>query len=407
MRKFFLTLLCSAPLLLFAQGFQVNLQGSKQNAMAGAGSALILDESTVFFNPGSMSMVDFNAVSAGVSPLWFKSAFNASTTDKIEHVRNDIATPIAAYALWGPKAEKWKLGLGVYTPFGGLVDWGNTWSGKYTLSSLNLKSIYIQPTISYRFTDRLGIGVGFVYNYSEVDLQRMLPISFSDGQDAHAQLKGSGRGYGWNAGVYYRIPNLMAISLVHHSKVNTKLTDGDAVFTVPTSVEASFPEGNTFSAQLPLPSTTTLGLSFPVNEQIDIAVDASFVNWKVYKVLAFDYRVNTPLLQDTRSARHYSNGGSVKVGIQHRTTDKLILRAGTAYVLTPVKDGYVTPEAPDANRFILSAGFGYAISQRWELNASFLFEDIESRTQTNKETGLSGTFKTYVYAPGISLSYKW
>lgn len=407
MRKFLFTLLLSAPVLLFAQGFQVNLQGQKQNAMAGAGSALILDESTVFFNPGGMSMVDFNAVSGGVSPLWFKSAFNASTTDKIEHVKNDIATPIAAYALWGPDSAKWKLGLGVYTPFGGLVDWGDTWSGKYALSSLNLKAIYIQPTVSYRFTERLGIGVGFVYNYSEVDLQRMLPINFSDGRDAQAQLIGSGRGYGWNAGVYYRIPNVMAVSLVHHSKVNTKLTDGDAIFTVPASVQASFPIGNTFSAELPLPSTTTLGLSFPVNEQIDIAVDASFVNWKVYKELAFDYMENTSILQDTRSARNYGNGGSIKVGIQHQATDRLIIRAGTAYVLTPVKEGYVTPEAPDANRFMLSAGFGYALSPRWELNASFLFEDIESRMQTNKETGLSGTFKTYVYAPGISIGYKW
>lgn len=407
MKRILFAFILFFPVLLFAQGFQVNLQGQKQSAMAGAGSALILDESTVFFSPGAMSMVSHNAISGGISPLRFESAFSRTGTDLSEHTENKTATPFTLYGLWGPNGAKWKIGLGIYTPFGGLVDWGNSWSGKYALVSLDLKAIFIQPTVSYRLTDKLGIGVGLVYNYGSVDLQRALPINFSDGSDAHVQLKGSGKGYGWNAGLYYSIPNIMSISLVHHSKVVTKLDNGDAIFTVPSSTQANFPAGNTFNAQLPLPSTTSLGFGFPVNERICVAVDASFVNWKVYKELAFDYSENTPLLADTRSERKYGNGGSVKVGVQHRTTERLTVRAGTAYVMTPVKDGYVTPEAPDANRFILSVGLGYVISPNWELNASFLYEDIQSRTQTNIETGLSGTFKTHVYAPGISIGYKW
>lgn len=395
------------PILLFAQSFQVNLQGQKQSAMAGAGSALILDESTVFFSPGAMSMVDQNAISGGISPLRFQSAFNRTGSNLTERVESKVATPFAAYALWGPNEAKWKVGLGVYTPFGGLVDWGNSWSGKYAVVSLDLKTIFIQPTLSYRLTDKLGVGVGFVYNHGHVNLQRALPFNFSDGSDAHVELDGSGKGYGWNAGLYYSIPEIMSISLVHHSKVVTTLNNGDAIFTVPSSTRFNFPAGNTFDAQLPLPSITTLGLGFLVNERISIAVDGSFVNWNVYKELSFDYAENTSLLMDTRSVRKYGNGGSVKVGVQHRTTDKLTVRAGTGYIMTPVKDGYVTPETPDANRFILSMGLGYDLSSSWELNASLLYEDVQSRTQTNIETGLSGTFKTHVYAPGVSISYKW
>lgn len=407
MKRVLFSLIFFFPALLFAQGFQVNLQGQKQSAMAGAGSALILDESTVFFSPGAMSMVSHNAISGGINPLRFESAFNRTGSNLTERVRNKIAMPFAAYALWGPNEAKWKIGLGVYTPFGGLVDWGSSWSGKYALGSLDLRAIFVQPTFSFRLTDRLGIGIGFVYNTGQVDLQRALPFSFSDGRDAHMQLKGSGKGYGWNGGLYYSIPDLMSISLVHHSKVLTKLEKGDAVFTVPSSMKSSFPVGNTFNAQLPLPSITTLGLGFPINEKISIAVDASFVNWNVYKELAFDFAENTPLLMDTHSKRNYRSSGSVKVGVQHKTTDRLTVRAGTAYVMTPIRDGYVTPETPDANRFILSMGVGYELSFNWELNVSLLYEDIQSRTQTNLETGLSGTFKTHVYAPGVSIGYRW
>lgn len=395
------------PAELFAQGFQVNLQGQKQSAMAGAGAALILDESTLFFNPGAMSFVDRNAVSGGISPLWFKSAFNQSGSDMVEHVENHIATPLAVYGVWGPSQSKWKIGLGVYTPFGGLVDWGNDWSGKYAVTSLDLKAIFIQPAFSYQLTENLGIGAGFVYNHGEVDLQRALPINHSDGTDASAQLVGTGSGYGWNAGIYYQMDNGLAISLVHRSKVVTKLESGDAIFNVPESVRSSFPAGNTFDAELPLPSTTTLAFGYHINDNTSLAFDVSFVNWEVYKELAFDYAQNTPALEDTRSERNYSNGGSAKLGVQHRLNPEFTIRGGVAYVLTPVEDGYVTPEAPDADRMILSAGLGYEINQNWELNASFLYESIFERTQTNLETGLSGTFKTHVYAPGISIGYKW
>lgn len=407
MKRILFSLVLFFPFLIFAQSFQVNFQGQKQSAMAGAGSALILDESTVFFSPGAMSMVSQNSISGAINLMRFETAFNAANSNLIERLKNKSATPAAAYALWGPKEAKWKVGLGVYTPFGGRADWGDSWTGKYELVSLSLTTIFVQPTVSFRLTDKLGIGFGFVYNSGLVDLQRALPINLSDGSDAHARLKGSGKGYGWNAGLYYSIPEIMSISLSHRSKVVTKMENGDAIFTVPSSFASSFPAGNTFSGQLPLPSTTSLGLAFPINEMISIAVDANFVNWKVYKELVFDYAENTPLLMDTRSERNYKNGGSIKVGVQHRTTDRLTVRAGTGYIMTPVKDGYVTPDAPDANRFILSTGFGYELSSHWELNGSLTYEDVQSRTQTNKETGLSGTFKTNVYTPGISIVYKW
>lgn len=407
MKKLILMLFLCSPALLFAQGFQVNLQGVKQSGMTGAGSALILDESTVFFNPGAMSFVEYNSVSAGMNAAMFRPTFTQTGSDNKEHVKKKIATPFNAYAIWGPDQAKWKVGLGIYTPFGGLIEWDKSWSGKYSLTSIDLKAIYFQPTFSYRITDNLGIGLGLIYNYGEVDLQQALPFTLSDGSDANARLTGTGKGYGWNAGLYYRTQDGISIALVHHSKVVTKLTDGDAVFNVPDTYRPAFPEGNTFDSEIPLPSTTTLGIGIPVNERTSIAIDGSFVNWKVYKELVFDYSTNTPVLQDTRSERNYGNGGSIKIGVQHRATDKLTVRAGTGYVFTPVKDGYVTPDAPDANALLFSAGLGYEVNRKWEINANVIYGDLQSRTDTNLETGLSGTYKMHAFAPGISIGYKW
>ena len=406
MKKLLLLVLWCAPALVYAQGFQVNLGGQKQIGMGHTGTGLLQDGASVFFNPGALAMLPQNYVQAGISPLLFKSDFNPAGTSTQYFTKNQVATPFNAYAVWGPKASRFKFGFGVYTPFGGLTDWGKTWQGKYALESLNLKAIYFQPTISVKLTDFLSFGGGFVYNHATVDLQRAIPLADANGQPGQARLNGSGKGYGWNAGLFVKTTSV-TIGLDYRSKVNTNIKNGDAIFTVPSSVQANFPQPNTFSAGIPLAPTLSLGLGFYPAKKLIVAFDANLVGWNSYKALAFDYAKNTAALADTYSPRNYKNAFSLRAGGQYGYTDKLALRIGGGYASTAVKDGYVTPEVPDANRYYLTGGLGYKVAKRLDLDLSFEFEHLFSRTQTNIETQLSGTFKSDVYIPGISLSYHW
>lgn len=403
-RKLLLGACLVVPSAVFAQGFQVNLQGQKQIGMASAGTGLAMDEAAVFFNPGAVSMLQKNGFSLGDSPVLLKSSFLKAGSNQVETNGNEVAPPFQGYAVWGPKSGKYKLGLGVYTPFGGLENWGDNWSGKYSLISLNLKAIYVQPTLSIKLSDRIGIGAGIVYNHGSVNLQRAVPITNSNGMDSKATLKGSGDGFGWNAGIYLKTESNITIGISHRSKVVTKITDGDAIFELPASLQAGAP--TKFSSQLPLPATTTLGFGFYPSQKTTVAFDLNWVHWSVYKNLEFDYNTNA-VIPNTNSPRNYSDAAAIRLGINHQPTPKLDLRAGIGYAFTPVKDGYVTPEAPDANRIILSAGLGYKITSKFRFDASFMYEGIDSRTQTNLESNLSGTFKTNAYIPGLSISYQW
>lgn len=407
MRKLLLLLLATVPVMAFAQGFQVNLHGQKQIGMGHTGTALLQDGASVLFNPGAVAMLPENYIQAGVSPLMFKSAFNPTGTNTVYNNSNKIATPFTAYAVWGPKNSFWKLGLGVYTPFGGLTDWGTNWTGKYALESLDLKAIYFQPTISIKLADFVSIGGGFVYNRASVNLTRAIPLANSAGADGQAQLKGDGKGYGWNAGVFFKTESGVTVGITHRSKVNTTIDAGDAIFTVPASVQANFPQPNTFASGIPLPATTSLGLGFYPTSKWTLAVDLNYVHWSVYKALAFDYAKNTAALADTYSPRNYKDAFDLRLGTQYKTSDKLALRFGGGFASTAVVDGYVTPEAPDANRYYLTAGLGYKVANHLDLDLSFEYENVSARKQTNIESQLSGTFRTNVYIPGLSLAYHW
>jgi long-chain fatty acid transport protein len=407
MRKLLLLVLTIAPLLAFSQGFQVNLEGQKQIGMGHTGTGILQDGASVFFNPGAVAMLPDNYIQGGISPLFFKSDFNPSGTSIQDHNLNKVATPFEFYAVWGPKSSFWKLGLGVYTPFGGLTDWGNSWQGKYVLESLNLKAIYFQPTLSIKLADFLSIGGGFVYNRGSVDLTQAIPLVSASGQVGQAELKGSGKGYGWNAGIYFKTESGVTVGITHRSQVTTTIPDGNAIFIVPASLQSSFPQPNTFSSSIPLPATNSIGLGFYPSSKWILAFDMNLVNWSVYKTLSFDYSSTTPSLQNTHSPRNYQDAVSLRGGAQYKATDKLALRFGGGYASTAVMDGYVTPEAPDANRVYGTLGLGYTMAKHLDLDISFEYEHLLPRTQTNIASQLSGTFETNVYIPGISLAYHW
>ncbi|HTD98457.1 MAG TPA: outer membrane protein transport protein [Mucilaginibacter sp.] len=407
MKRLLLLALAFAPAMAFAQGFQVNLEGQKQIGMGHTGTGLLQDGASVFFNPGAVAMLDQNYVQGGISPLMFKSVFNPAGTTQQYHTADKVAPPFTFYAVWGPEDSFWKLGLGVYTPFGGLTDWGTTWPGKYTAEMLNLKAIFIQPTLSIKLADFLSVGGGFVYNHGVVDLTRAIPVANSSGQAGQAELKGSGKGYGWNAGIYIKTESGVTVGITHRSEVTTTIPNGNAIFNVPGSLQSNFPQPNQFNASIPLPATTSIGFGFYPCSKWILAFDANLVSWSVFKTLSFDYKQNTPALQDTHSPRNYRDAVSLRGGAQYKTNDKLAIRFGGGYASEAAPDGYQTPEVPDANRVFVTGGLGYKLTKSLDLDLSFEYEHLFQRTQTNIETQLSGTFTSNVYIPGISLAYHW
>ncbi|HMR17730.1 MAG TPA: outer membrane protein transport protein [Sphingobacterium sp.] len=406
MKKFLLFIFSISPIWLYSQGSQVNTQGIKALGMAGAGSALFIDESSVFYNPGALSKMEHNAISLGASAIMYRSAFRERGSHETHHTRFQVSPPFSLFATFGPRDSWWKAGVGIYTPFGGAVDWGTDWPGKYELNSLQLRAIYIQPTFSFKMTEQFSIGGGFVYNVGFVDLSRSLPVFFADGTTGQAELSGMGTGMGYNLGVHYHLEDEVAISLSYRSKVITKLENGDAQFSVPASLATSFPT-TTFDAELPLPASFNIGINIPLNSKVDLAMDGTFIGYDIYRSLDFDYKDNTPILQDTHQPKKYDNAFSGKIGVNYQANDRLALRTGGGYVFTPVRGPYVSPETPDNARMMASAGFTYELSDKWDITGAYVFQSIMERTVKSASSSLHGAYKTNIHAPGVSLTYKW
>ena len=392
--------------VLTAGGFQINLQGQKQTGMGHAGTGLCLDNASILFNPGALSFLDsLKGIYIGASFIMPKTTYADYATRYVAHPVKHIGTPFTLYGVYKfKKAKNWNCGLGIYTPFGSKVQWEDDWKGQFLIREIDLKTIFIQPTVSYKVTDRLGIGAGFIYATGSFSLRKGVPLQDSLGNYGEGNLEGKASGYGFNAGIYFKATEKFSIGFDYRSEVKVSVNGGTAEFNVPSSLGYKFPS-TTFSTQLRLPQVATLGLGYTPNNKLKLAFDVNFVGWKSYDSLVIDFADNTDALKDIHSPRMYKNSYIFRLGAQYKLNEKWTIRCGTYYDMTPVKAGYLTPETPDSDKLGITAGASFNITKKIHLDASFLYIEGKKRTDTNLETEFTGTYKTRALVPGVSLEY--
>lgn len=391
---------------LFAGGSKVGLQGIKQIGMAHTGVGFAQDASTIYFNPAGMSFV-INQFVGGMNALIPSTSFLEKGTNITTDATAQVFTPLAAYGQL-KLSKRINVGIGAYTPFGSGVMYPAEWTGRYTLTEVSLQTIFIQPTVSFRITDKLSIGGGYIFANGRVNLEKDLPIASStNSNDAHARLNGDAKGNGYNVGIYYKNDKRFNFGVTYHSEVTMNVDEGTADFTnIPTALSTTFPAKNTFVTELDLPAELAVGTSFKLNKRTTFAADFNYTYWKTFDSLGFDYGLNTSSVTDAKSPRLYENAMAFRAGIQYDASRNTQLRVGAFFDQTPIQNGYVSPELPDNDRLGLTAGASFKLEDRLQLDLSIMYQNVFKRTQTNKETGLSGTFHTKVLAPGAGLTWQ-
>lgn len=429
MKRGFLTLLAAALVSgsAWASGYQVVLQSNRSTAMGNMGVGLRPDPSAINFNPGALAMMRYNGVQVGANLIYAKTAFQPENSGQTYHTDNPVGTPFHFFAAFGAAESPLKFGLGVYTPYGSGVEWEDKWAGRFSLTSLSLRAIFIQPTVSYHIGESLSIGAGVIYSRGGVNLQRdVREVYMHDDEYAHAELDGSASGWGYNLGVFFQPSDKFSLGINYRSQVNMKVDDGQATFTKTPLLADEPSESNPeqpflapeakFTSELPLPDNLSMGITYYPSDKLTLGIEINRTGWGAYKSLSFQY--DRPVNLDpqtklpsssTTAARNYKTSYAYRIGAEYQLAETFSLRGGAYYDQTPVQNGYLTPETPDANTIGLTAGFGLNIGENFVVDASVLYIDKKQRDNVAiPEAGnISGTYKSKGLVPGLSFTYKF
>jgi len=398
-------LLLSAS-MSFGAGYQLNVQGLRQIAMGGTGTGWMWDASSIFYNPGGLARLKNIQAYGSIQFLTANTQYVQTPTGGYsERSASQVFTPFNLYVGGRINEEgKFAVGLGIYTPFGSGLTWNDNWEGKYVVQSISLRSIFFQPTISYKISDVISIGGGFVYAIGNLRLKQALPIQDNYGNDSRAELKANANGVGLNLGVHIKPADAIQIGISYRSQVNMTARNGKATFTVPQAVQSSFPNTD-FKAEIPLPQVFSIGIGVRPIPALTLTAEANWVGWKAYDTLFFDYEDNTPSLQDTKAPRNYNNTLAFRLGANYKVSDRVALMAGGAYDPSPVADDFVSPDLPDADRWVVSGGFTVKATDKLTILGAVEYATSAKRDAKYVPADFNGKYQTKAFIPCIGVTY--
>jgi long-chain fatty acid transport protein len=389
----------------FGGGFQLNEHGARAMAQAGAFAARAYDGSAMYFNPGGFGFQTQGSAYFGGTLIFPQTSFygplQLNSNEKTEMV-NQTFTPINVSISY-PVVEGLVAAIGVSNPFGLGTEWPDTWEGRFIIQKVDLQSFFITPTLAYKLTDQLSVGLGFNYATGKVKLKREVSVvSVGTPSPVQASLDLNGTGVGFNAGVLYKITPEVSVGVSYRHKVKIEAS-GSATFN-PNYVALGLPQGDVKST-LTLPATGFVGIAFKPMDNLELEADYQYIGWSTYKELRFDFSANG---STTVSPKNYEDTYILRFGGEY-TIAPWHFRGGYLYDHSPVKLEYTEPLLPDANRNGINVGLGYDFNTSWSADVAYLLLLFDERNAKNTipEISFDGTYRSHVNLVALNLEYKF
>ncbi len=181
------------------------------------------------------------------------------------------------------------------------------------------------------------------------------------------------------------------------------ITDGTASFAVPASLQEAYPT-TSFQTSLNLPQNITFGFAY-YRPTFTLAMDLSFSDWRKFESQEIIYETETSLIENEVFNRQFTSSFSVRMGGEYILTEKIALRAGWYYNSSPVPDGYLSPEFPDADVVGLSGGIQIPLASKLSMDLSYVYEFSGERTDLLKDAAFGGTYIGSSNSIGLGINY--
>ena len=403
-----LTALLLASTTSWAGGYQLQEYSVTSAGRAFAGAGIVGDDySAIAFNPAGMTLKQ-SGVQLGAMAMDIHSTVNGHLNNSPRvgdkgKLRNFKVLP-HGFAQYAP-TKNWRVGLGVYVPFGLGTYYNKSWFGRTHSLTSEITAIDINPSIAWQPVEWLSIGGGLILERMEARLTNSTNPLFRDGR--MSDMNADGWGHGWNAGIMLSPTKTTRFGLAYRSPVVQRIK-GKHHLDIPGSPHY---EGIS-STKLVDPEHIQLTAYQEVGK-FGLSAMARWTRWSRFDLLSIDstalgkYNARATPSQVNESWR---NTWTLSGGLDYHYCKNLTFRTGLAYDQGAVKDPeHRTARVPDSNRWIASIGASY-MKGNWQFDASYFHmfwgkARVNSRASKTGTTTIHGTYKTQLNSFGLSAQY--
>ena len=343
-----------------AGGFAIREQSAYGQGTSFAGIAAGGDLSGMFWNPAVMTQFAGIQMSETATAI-FPYAANTPTAGTwlgfggTSNIGDSALVPSGSFS-YQLNPNLW-LGMSLNSPFGLSVSFPDMWAGRdYAAGDTHLRTYNATPSIAYRINDWISVGVGVQIQYADAQLGHgvtgVIPGvgAFPVGD---AILGGTGWGYGFTAGVTLTPTPTTTVGLGYRSAIDQKIS---GTLILPILVGPTVAADTTIN----LPDMVSLGVRQRLNPQLTLLGTVEWTNWS---------RIGTSVVTGPTGATlttlpfQYQDGWFFSVGAEYQASDRLTLRTGFGYEISPITDDVRTPVIPDNDRIWASIGASWVIGK--------------------------------------------
>lgn len=364
------------------------------NAYAG-GAAGAEDASTIFYNPAGMSRLSGKQIVVAGSMIKPSAKFSDTGSSPAAASGQPLGGNGGDAGSWAlvPNAyfamdinPQMKFGLGINAPFGLKTDYEAGWAGRFQALKSEVKTINVNPTLSYQLNEMVSLGLGLDYQKISAELTNNIflgPLGVGT-----AKVTGSDSAWGYNLGALFQVNPETRLGLAYRSSISYKLS-GDLLVTSATGTVVQNPS---VTADIKVPDSLSLSGIRKIDPSWDVMADFTWTGWSKFKEL----RIVNSSTGATASLtnENWKNTYRVSVGANHHYSEQWTSRIGIAFDQSPVEDQYRTARIPDNDRTWLSVGGQYKPNKESAVDFGYAHLFVKDTTISNNKGGAAGTPST-------------
>ena len=157
----------------FAGGYQLQEYSVTNAGRAFAGAGIVGDDySAIAFNPAGMTLKQ-SGMQLGAMAMDIHSNIKGRLSNNAPGDKGKIRTFKVLPHFFGQYAlsKDWRIGLGVYTPFGLGTYYNKSWFGKSHALTSEITAIDINPSLAWKPFEWLSVGAGYIFERMDARLQ--------------------------------------------------------------------------------------------------------------------------------------------------------------------------------------------------------------------------------------------
>lgn len=400
-----------------AEGFSLYAQGAKAVGLGGAFAAQADDPSALFYNPGGLALLKKRKAGAlGVAVSTFNESLYQGLAPGVgagtaAEQSTPVEFPAHLYAVL-PLGERGVVGVGIYSPFLLSTQWQDEgeFAGRFVATGAEITTYDVNPTLGFKLTPKLGIGIGVTYRLATISFDRrhagLNPFTgrLVDAASVHVESD-TEAGFGWNVGLLHRVSPRFSYGFAYRSKMEIDLAGVGRMTQVPTGNQqlddlfaATLPLDRdlAMASRLELPDVATLGVAIGLSRSATLELDVNRTGWKSFRELAFTFP-GAPLLDQT-FVEGFEDSMSYRLGLLLKRPTGPQFRFGGAFEESPQPDFAVGPLLPDSNRTVLAVGFGVD----W-LDVAFSWTTYDQRIVRTNVDEINGNWRASSWMVALTL----